>query len=108
MGLKLITPPPVEPLTVAECYSHVQIDAFGSPPVSDHDDWLARTIKTVRREAEIQSGRALVQQVWEKTLDEFPRRQCWDRHRQSGCLEPAIKLPKPPPACFTATFEKRT
>lgn len=85
MGLKLITPPPVKPLTRTDAYVQCQIDTVtaGSPPVttSSHDAWIDLVIPVVTREAESASKRALVTQTWELWLDHFP------------CLDPASYSP---------------
>lgn len=77
MGLKLITAPTAEPLTLAQAYVQCQIDTTttGSPAVttSDSDDWLTATIPVVRQQAENELGRALITQTWELWLHDFPR-----------------------------------
>lgn len=84
MGLKLITAPPVEPLTLADAYAQCQVDTTGSPPTSGHDAFFNATIPAVRQNAENELGRALVQQTWELWLDEFPHALQDDLARQGG------------------------
>jgi uncharacterized phiE125 gp8 family phage protein len=66
MGLKLTTAPAVEPLTLAEAKAHCKVD------VTDDDALLTALIVAARQLAEHLTGRALVTQQWELTLDEFP------------------------------------
>lgn len=73
MGIKLITAPSVEPLTLADAYAQCQVDTTGSPPTSAHDAFFNATIPVVRQNAENELGRALVTQTWELWLDDFPR-----------------------------------
>lgn len=65
-GLKLKTPPAVEPLSLADAKAQLKVDA-------DYEDSLIDTkISAVRVEIENFLNRALVTQTWTLTLDEFP------------------------------------
>jgi uncharacterized phiE125 gp8 family phage protein len=75
MPLALITPPAVEPISLAEAKLHARVDD------SDRDTLINVFIKSAREAAEHELGRALITQTWRLTLDEFP------------CAE--IELPKP-------------
>jgi uncharacterized phiE125 gp8 family phage protein len=75
MPLALITPPAVEPISLAEAKLHARVDD------SDRDTLITVFIKSAREAAEHELGRALITQTWRLTLDEFP------------CAE--IELPKP-------------
>jgi uncharacterized phiE125 gp8 family phage protein len=72
---KLITPPTVEPVTLAEAKAHCRVS------VSDDDTLIATLIAVARQRAEHQLRRSLCRQTWEVVLDEFGQ---------------AIKLPYPP------------
>lgn len=70
--LKLITPPPFEPLTLAEVKLYLRVDQ------SDEDDTILRCINAARGYADGPDGflqRALIDQTWELTLDAFPLRE---------------------------------
>jgi uncharacterized phiE125 gp8 family phage protein len=76
MGLKLVTPPEVEPVTLDEAKEHLRLD-------TDADDTYASALITAARErVELFLRRALITQAFEYTLDGFP----------SGFID----LPRPP------------
>ena len=75
-GLKLITAPAVEPVSLADIKLQCRVDT------SDDDTLLTACIKAARAKAENYTGTALITQTWEQTLDAFP------------CYE--IELLKPP------------
>ena len=66
MALKLITGPTGTPVTLAEAKAQVSQD------LSDDDTLLTAFIATASEFAEQVTGRALLPQTWEVTLDEFP------------------------------------
>jgi uncharacterized phiE125 gp8 family phage protein len=66
MGLKLKTAPSVEPVTLAEAKLHCKVDA------ADDDALITALIVSARQQAEHATGRALVTQVWELSMDAFP------------------------------------
>lgn len=77
--LKLITPPPFEPLTLAEVKQYFRVDH------DDEDAAIARCFSSAVGYADGPDGflgRALVDQTWELTLDAFPIRE--------------IRIPLPP------------
>lgn len=69
-GLRLITGPTAEPLTVDEVKEHLRIDR------TDEDTQLADLIKAARQDLDSREGRlmgvALITQTWELVLDGFP------------------------------------
>jgi len=75
-SMKLITPPAVEPVTVAEVkiYTHIDHDV--------DDSLIASWIKTARILAENYQRRSYYEQVWELSFDDFP------------CLP--LLIPRPP------------
>ncbi len=75
MSLKLTTPPTVEPVDVAEAKSLLSISD------DDNDSRLAMLLSAARRQAEVETGRALITQTWTMTLRAFPE---------------TIWLPRPP------------
>lgn len=76
MGLKLITPPALEPVTLAEAKLHLRVDG------TDEDALITVLISSARRHAEHVTERAFVTQTWELAIDKFPAAE--------------ILLPKPP------------
>lgn len=69
-GLRLITGPTVEALTVDEVKKHLRIDR------TDEDQYLADLIKAARSDLDAREGRlmgvAMIEQTWELVLDCFP------------------------------------
>jgi uncharacterized phiE125 gp8 family phage protein len=68
MGLRLITAPATEPITLAEAKLHLRIE----DGVTADDDLVTALIVAAREQAEHETRRALIQQTWELTLDAFP------------------------------------
>jgi uncharacterized phiE125 gp8 family phage protein len=75
MTARLITAPATEPLTLAEAKLHLRVDA------TDEDTMITSLISVARHECENRTGRALITQTWEVTLD---------------CFEDSMELPHPP------------
>lgn len=67
MSLKLITPPVLLPISLPEAKLHLRVDA------SDEDTLITATIRAAAEACEQQTGRALMPQTWELTLDAFPQ-----------------------------------
>ena len=76
MGLKLVTPPAVEPLSLAEAKTHLRLDT------NTDDAYVSALITAARERVELFLRRALITQEFEYTIDGFP----------SG----EIDLPRPP------------
>lgn len=66
MALKLITPASTYPVTLAEAKAHLHIDT------TDSDSEINSFIYAATEYAEQITGRALITQTWELTLDAFP------------------------------------
>ncbi|MGQ0589312.1 MAG: head-tail connector protein [Sphingosinicella sp.] len=81
MGLKLITAPALEPVSLAEARAHCRVD------LPDDDGLLAGYILAARQWAETYLRRALVTQTFELTLEGF---------------SPEIVLPRPPHQSVTS------
>jgi uncharacterized phiE125 gp8 family phage protein len=89
MGLTLITPPDGEPVVATEAIDHLRLEAD-----TEEDALIASLVTSAREIIETQTGRALITQTWELTLDRFPcgtvgYGASWVRTTQ-------IQLPKPP------------
>lgn len=67
MGLKLITPPATEPVTLTEVKSQLRIDSV------TEDTYLGTLITAAREYCEMFQNRAYITQTWEFTLDTWPR-----------------------------------
>ena len=78
MGLKLVTLPEIEPVTLIEAKAHLRLDT------ESDDAYVSALITAARERVELFLRRALIPQVFECTIDDFPAR---DR---------AIDLPRPP------------
>jgi len=77
MGLRLITPPAIEPVTLQEAKDHLRITT------SDNDAKITMAIKQARQYVEKFLSRALIDQTWDYYLDAFP-------------TDGDIKMPMPP------------
>ena len=84
MGLKVVSPPAVEPVSLADAKAHLRLD-------SDADDaYVSALITAARERVELFLRRALITRAFEYTLDGFP---------ESPALIYAtsvIDLPRPP------------
>lgn len=100
MNLIVLTPPPVEPVTLAEVYLHLRLDPDDDSPPAHPDDALLRSqIATARAEAEQMTRRAFVEQVLRLTVDRFPRNDAFVGASQWLALAGVrgyIELPRPP------------
>jgi uncharacterized phiE125 gp8 family phage protein len=66
MSLQLITPPVIEPVTLAEAKAHLKVDT------TDDDALIATLIAAARTRAEWHTGRAFIAQSWTLWLDAWP------------------------------------
>lgn len=76
MGLRLVTPPSAEPLTLADAKAHLRVEHTAE------DALIEGYISAARARCEEYQRRAYLTQTWELTLDGFPYG--------------AIRLPRPP------------
>jgi uncharacterized phiE125 gp8 family phage protein len=66
MPLALVTPPTVEPVTLAQAKAHLKVDT------ADDDALITALIAAARARTEWHTGRALVTQSWMLYLDRWP------------------------------------
>ena len=66
MSLQLVTPPALEPVTLADAKAHLKVDT------ADDDALIGTLITAARARAEWHTGRALIAQSWILWLDAFP------------------------------------
>ena len=69
--LSIVTEPSAEPLTLAEAKLHVREDQ------ADNDSLIRSLIAAARQHVEAFTGRALMPQTWDVSLDEFPAGSIW-------------------------------
>jgi uncharacterized phiE125 gp8 family phage protein len=65
MSLRLITAPSTYPVTLAEAKAHLRVDS------TDEDTLITAMISAATDVAEQHTGRAIMPQTWELSLDEF-------------------------------------
>lgn len=66
MGLRLITPPTQEPLTLAQVKKDLRVDH------NDDDETLNRVITEAREWIERRLGQKMLTQTWDFIIDQFP------------------------------------
>lgn len=66
MGLTLVTPPDIEPITLSEAKAHLRVDTTAE------DVLISCLIQAAREYAETFTNRALVTQTYDLILDGFP------------------------------------
>lgn len=67
MTMFLVTPPALEPVTIADARAFLRIST------ESEDEILRRIIKTARELVEAETGLALVDQTWRLRVDRWPR-----------------------------------
>lgn len=93
----LLTPPAIEPVTIAESKAHTRID------IADDDAYIAALITGAREQIEQQTGRSLITQTWTLSLSQWPREKSdhdwWDGVREmpiSATYGSAMDIAKSP------------
>lgn len=86
MGVKLLTAPAAEPVSLDEAKTFARVDHAAE------DDLIDSLVAEMRQRCEKVSWRALITQTWKLTLDDWPR---W------GCRR-CIRLPRPPVQSVTS------
>lgn len=72
MNITVIEQPAYEPVSLAEVYAHLRLDAEGSPLSHPDDAMLTRHIETARKMVEAMARRSLVQQKIRLSTAAFP------------------------------------
>lgn len=67
MGLRVVTPPVLEPITLAEAKDHLRVD------LTDDDTKITSYIRTAREFAEKHTNRAAVERTLELSFEAFPQ-----------------------------------
>lgn len=81
MALTLVTAPTSEPVSLAEAKEHLRVTA------TDEDALITSLVGSAKESAETITGRALITQTWDLSLDSFPQ---------------VIDIPKPPLVSVTS------
>lgn len=89
LKIKLISPPPIEPITVQQVKRQLRFDDDDTSP----DDDIAALIPSARQWCEQYQNRAYITQTWRRMLDNWPN-ECVDDRVWTGAYH--IKLPRPP------------
>jgi hypothetical protein len=66
LSTKLVTPPVIEPVTLAQAKQHLRVD------FPEDDTLISMYITAARQYCEKATGRAFYNQTWLRTLDFFP------------------------------------
>jgi uncharacterized phiE125 gp8 family phage protein len=88
MSLKLVTAPASEPITLDEAKKHLR------GPESEDDGFITGLITSARQHLEVSRGLALITQVWDLFLDQFP--DGCDRRQEPWYRAVAIRVPRRP------------
>jgi hypothetical protein len=94
MALVLVTPPAVEPVSLAEAKLHLRVDG------ASDDTLIANAIAAARQAAEDFCGLAFIAQTWRLYLDAFPSTPLgwWDGVADGAIADKqsVIAIPRPP------------
>lgn len=85
-GVRVISEPANEQITLEEARLHLRLDSYNSPPEHEDDQWILDNIPTARAWCEFDSGRSLAPKVLEVSYPAFP-------HAWSNCLGDELRLP---------------
>lgn len=99
MGLRLITAPLTQPISLAEAKAHLRVVD------NDEDALISAYIEATTDYVERLLGRALIDQTWELIIDSFPNStttNTWNSLNTNS--DGAIKIPKPPLIGVTGVF----
>lgn len=97
MNLTTIHEPPFEPVTLADVYRVLKIDADGSPPEHPLDADFARNITSARRNVEKLTRRSLIRQTLRLSVEGFPANcEGWQLGPRWVRVPTTIRLLRPP------------
>src|SRR5438876_12458534 len=77
-GVRVISYPFTEQISLQDAYDHLRLDAYGSPLERPDDDLINANITAAREWCEQYSGVALAPQILELGLGQFPNSYYWD------------------------------
>jgi uncharacterized phiE125 gp8 family phage protein len=106
IGLKLVTPPTVEPVTLALAKSHLCVD------FPEDDALISAYITAARQYCEKYTHRVIFNQTWQLSLDHFPMYGCDTGSMQPstarnwpywGALWDGLMIRLPRPTCVSVT-----
>ncbi|MDD3371565.1 MAG: head-tail connector protein [Alphaproteobacteria bacterium] len=93
-SFSLLTPPAVEPVSLAEAKTHLRVD------IDDDNALIESLISGARLWAERYTGRAFITQTWTLALDLAPGQKWWDGEREGPVTGlnglRALSLPRAP------------
>jgi len=99
MNVTVLSPPPFEPITLADIYRSLRLDTEDSPETHADDAMLLGHIAAACRDVEQRTRRSLVQQTLRLSLAGFPMSEAAyallspSARRSALC---AIRIPRPP------------
>lgn len=97
MNITTIHEPRFEPVTLAEVYRALKVDADGSPPEHPLDADFERNITSARRDVEKQTRRSLIQQTVRLSMADFPMScNAWETSPRWARAPQKINLLRPP------------
>jgi uncharacterized phiE125 gp8 family phage protein len=105
IGLKLVTPPAVEPVTLAQAKQHLVVDTG----FTSDDALITALITAARQHLEDYTHRAFFAQTWLLTVDNFPMRIPFDgtlragssgKHFLYSSIWKGTEIALPKPACI--------
>lgn len=97
MNITTLQEPPFEPVTLADVYRVLKVDADGSPPEHPLDADFLRNITSARRNVEKLTRRCLIRQTLRLSVDGFPS-TCvgWQLGPRWVRVPTSIRLFRPP------------
>lgn len=80
VGIKIVSRPTVEPISLEDAANHLRLDRYGSPEEFADQDWLTMMIPAARELCESLSGLALAPTTYAMSLGMYP---CgWGQYQQ--------------------------
>jgi uncharacterized phiE125 gp8 family phage protein len=97
MNITTLQEPPFEPVTLADVYRVLKVDADGSPPEHPLDADFLRNITSARRNVEKLTRRSLIRQTLRLSVEGFPANcEGWQLGPRWVRVPTTIRLLRPP------------